>query len=723
MNAQRQSVGVAWLGVLFWFSGLLTLAPDRLKPPCLGWKVLDVLLIAFSAALVPVLINQLLVRFSEEEFYVTLGFLILMVFWLLLWFVRAYVLRPLEDNAFSPRSAFDLKGLWLRLGLICVVAGVMIWTGRAYQHSFYSQEADLYPGISDQTPFMCGDMPDQSTDITLADVRQKAVDVILDKDTTEPLDMAFTALVKNDAVYAEAFRDALLENAATGAYTAPAQSIKWGQYMAAQEIYFYVQVKEAFPNVFSSADVQAIENWIWAVNQRAQTVEWVDWLYAFAFSKSPVGAYENQEIGAGLYAVLEAFHLSPPDLSDENRAYLEAFPRGWAHDFRVLDDAVAYQPVWITNAYFQRLYQPEISDEHIRLSFDWLLAQALPDGAPLGYNYPADVSPGFTSLAGAVMLEDSHLLWLADQALDHEAYFAVLPGAEGEVRGDLSAATPDMGSCLIYGDSGLPEQEGPLAPDKIVLRGGWDSDDLYLLLNLRFTGWHRYKATNTVSLVYAGENLIKDSYTDKRIPWLPAGRAIVRDKRIPRENLSGFLFPRIGLDAVLHMLIGLGSDWAQDPPYYAEVVEFSTSSEMDYAKTILRDWHGWDHSRSITLYRDGPILILDEAEGPTAYGATAIRWNLVSFAAQESSQRFLLGAEGQVSMVLLGTSAGKIEINAEGFNPAVSYFVEDSEAWKLLTVLLPDAWRDAEIVEYALGDGEKMISLRLEGEIYHFSLE
>ena len=76
------------------------------------------------------------------------------------------------------------------------------------------------------------------------------------------------------------------------------------------------------------------------------------------------------------------------------------------------------------------------------------------------------------------------------------------PGAERPL--DLAGESPHVGSCLLYGDSGLPTQVGPLAPDKIVFRDGWTPGAAYLLLNLRFSGWHRYKATNTITLLSLG---------------------------------------------------------------------------------------------------------------------------------------------------------------------------------------------------------------------------
>src|SRR4029079_3740940 len=132
----------------------------------------------------------------------------------------------------------------------------------------------------------------------------------------------------------------------------------------------------------------------------------------------------------------------------------------------------------------------------------------------------------------------------------------------------------------LYSDSGLPNQIGPLAPDKIVFRDGWRAANAYLLLNLRFTGWHRSEATNAVALVYQGERIVTDVLDAAPIRWLPVGRSLVRDKRIPRENLNSLLVENSGLSAVMDGLTGIGSQWAQDPPAYAEVLNFVTGQQI-----------------------------------------------------------------------------------------------------------------------------------------------
>ena len=234
-----------------------------------------------------------------------------------------------------------------------------------------------------------------------------------------------------------------------------------------------------------------------------------------------------------------------------------------------------YQPEWLTNALFQAGYTGQPANRNRELAFEWLLLQALPDGRAPQYNHPAQPSIAGIAYLAAVELGDPRYIWLADLALktaaaQGQAVFAQ-PGAERSIN--LVGEPPDAGSCLLYGDSGLPTQVGPLAPDKIVFRDGWTPGAPYLLLNLRFSGWHRYKATNTINLLSFENPVVSDLLEHESFPWLPKGRSLLRDKRIPRENLSGLLISDRGIRTVLYSLTGIGSPWAQDPPWHADVID------------------------------------------------------------------------------------------------------------------------------------------------------
>jgi hypothetical protein len=566
-----------------------------------------------------------------------------------------------------------------------------VYVVRIYQRSFFPEQAPSYPGVSSENPFICGKTLADPQTYDGESVLQRLLARIEANPYASTPEYGLLALSSGERAWAETFRESLLQEARQAAFTTPANSVKSVQFEAALRAYFYPRILSVFPNLFSSDEQADVHQWFTEINRRALTVEWVDWMYGLAFSKLPEGPYENQENGAGLLALLESNGLTIPSLSLRNADYLARNPRGWAERFRVTDDAVKYQPEWIDNAFFQSLYTGEVDITNRRLSFEWLLLQALPDGAPLIYNHVAGVSMDGIAYLGATLLNDGKYVWLSGRALDygqaHETYTFAQPGLESAIN--LAGESPIQGSCLIYGNSGLPNQAGPLAPDKIVLRNGWSTDSSYALLDLRFAGWHRYKATNAISLVYQEGPLVAEKLSGEVFSWLPKGRSLFRDKRVPRENLNGLVVPRNGMSAVLFTLTGIGGPWAQDPPYYATVEDFKTGPELDTSTTVISDWRGWSHWRTINLYHAGPIVVVDKADGSTISPAALI-WHIPVEDVRVQGQRIRVRDGNDPAEIVLVPIAGTIQMEED--DPGLKIQVENSGTLSLVTVFLTGDW-------------------------------
>jgi len=606
------------------------------------------------------LYNAVTSRFAEEEFFILVTGLYLSLFWVMLslgYYLTFKQRTPVHSRRMSriPRSnihhssfiiyhsSYSLPGS-LVAGLL-LLAGLGGWSLAQYQGSFFPETAPAYPGITEDNPFLCETSPAPAESISRNQIEQALVNhLTIASDGTSPLDTLAAgslAIYTGDPAYAATFRDLLLQEAALGLYTSPAHSVKWGQLEAALRAARLDLVSQRFPDLFSSADQALLRAWFAQINRRALTVEWVDWFYATAYAKRPEGPYENQEIGSGLLALLTQTGWTGPDLLAQNRAYLATAPLGWRSLFRNTDDAYMYQGVWLSNAWWIYNYRQTAgldtakAPQNMALAFRWLLALALPDGeAPL-YNVQGSPAMAEYYLSGAMLLSDPALTWLAGKALSRplkpqEGYHLY----SGILLGHLDlpqAQPPTLGSCLLFGNSGLPTRKGPLGPDKVVLRDGWMDEATYALLNLRFSGWHRYKATNTLTLLYQAGPLVTEKVTADDFWWLPAGRSAFRDKRVPRENLNGLLLPKAGLPWVIWVLSGLGSPWRQDPPAYAEVVDFFTTGLVDGAKTVISDWHHWRHERTLYMIRDGLVLVIDKAEKTDpdrASGPPALIWHL-----------------------------------------------------------------------------------------------
>jgi hypothetical protein len=613
--AFTESTYLAWIATAAFFSLLLRITSIGEHNQRL-WKHWSTEITLFSAAsLLPVITEQIVTRFSSEEFYVAVETIFLGVFWLCLRFSLSILSKSL--NGFLPDPSPQRNGF-----STAIVAGFLILTLiigiRHYQLSFFPITAPQFSEISTNSPFLCGISPRSQVEYSDEKTFSELVDAVKRNPEKDAATCGFLALATKEEHWADSFRDKILLEASRDRFTDPEWSIKYDQYLAAQRVYFYARVRDVFPGLFNTDQDQMIQKWFKAINHRVHKIGLVDLLYGVAFSKWPEGPYENQETGAGLLALLEANGLSDVDLSRRNRDYLSANPRGWAKRFRVSDDSAAYQPEFIENALYQSMFTGETDKEFRDRSFEWLKLLAPPDGSALDFNHLASSPIADTAYLAGLVTHNTEYTWLAARALEHLGsegnFLDPQPGGEYPVFGDIRS--PEVGSCLLYGQSGLPNQIGPFAPDKIVFRGGWEKDDLYLLLNLRFSGWHRYKATNSIIQISQNGPLVIENVNENPIGWLPTGRSLFRDKRIPRENLNGIVVGKRGLSKVLFDLTGIEGPWAQDPPFFATVSDFEPGGEFEISRTEIDNWHGVDHDRTIVFSPTGVVVIFDEIDGP-----------------------------------------------------------------------------------------------------------
>jgi hypothetical protein len=708
-----------WLTLTIWVVAhwLLRLSVERAgeerHTPSARSASLRFVLAALLAGLVGasmVALEQLEGGFGEEEFFSALSAVVLATAWLLtLPALRSLSRRiePLPGGAVLP-----LHRGWLGAGVAVLALGGGFITLRAYQASFFPAPPP-FEGISAPQPVRCEQLPPPTTTYDGPAVYTRLLALVEAHPLKGAPEYAMLALGTGQETWAAQFREQLLAEAVAERFSGPANSVKYGQYEAAQRAYYFDRVSAAFPALFSADDRAALRVWFAAINRRALTVEWVDWLYALAFDERPFGPYVNQEAGAGLLAVLEATGLADPELSARNRAFLAQAERGWAARWRNSDDTYYYQSEWILSAFYQSLLADDAPGEQVRRSFEWLRLQATPDGRPVDYNFPYAVSADTIFYLGATLLDDPRLLWASGLAATSRArvfpYAAAMPGADGGLS--LTAAPPSEGSCLLYGDTGTPTRPGPLGPDKLVFRTGWAPDATYLLLNLRFTGWHRYKATNTVSLLYSGGDLVADQLEGRTFSWLPRGRSAFRDKRIPRENLSGLLVARSGMSAVRHTLAAIDGPWAQDPPPFARVERFATGTPCDTSVTTIDAWRGWSHRRSISFCAGEPTVIADEALGRPG-GAAALAWNLAA-PAVPGDGRVRLSDNAELALVPLdaATLAGDPSTLGEGGYTRL-LISNSGPRLRALAVLLTGPWVGAELT---LDESSASPTLRITG--------
>lgn len=669
--------------------------------PILYWVFSAALALLFGAVTLGTL--QVMERFSEEEFFAAVQWIFVSGWFFLLCAAWRGIFYPGSRlERFSHHPLRPALFVFLVVSLTIAVPLML----KQYQESFYPAQASAYPGISAEQPFLCGQASQEGNAAAYdsGQVFQGIIEQAAANPTKTVTLLGMLSLSSVDNQWKEAFRQGLLKEARQGIYTGPAGSVKFGQYETALRAYYFHEVSQQTPDLFTEKEKQEILGWFAAVNRRSMTVEWVDWMYAAAFGEWPKGPYLNQENGASLLALLETYGYADPQQKERNQTYLAEYNQGWNQRFRNSDDSIYYQALWINNALFQSLFTGILQQERIQRSFEWMLLQAPPDGSPFGYN-PTLVSLTAPAYLGAQLTGDGRYLWLAGRALEylqsHHLPLYTQPGLKGAIN--MASVQPEVGSCLVFGDSGTPVRLGPLAPDKIVFRDGWNPGDRYLNLNLRFTGWHRYKATNSIISVYQEEPLIIERLDNPASNWLPIGRSVFRDKRIPRENLNGLIVPRQGLSKLIFWLTGFGSPWAQDPPFYVTVEQFQTSPEMDVSATRM-EWNGWKQVRSIYFVHDGPTIVVDEAAGPL--GQTAgVTWHAVVQSAFEGGieDAIPLGTKGNVEMRLVEIGKGNLayenEQNGKQQWLKLLYTGKSGGVLRLCTVFLDGEWRKAEILE------------------------
>jgi len=643
----RPSTLVAWLALGTLYSALLVFERSIgfLLAGQGGFRGLAALsmisrgVMALIGGLLPIVVDQTESHFAGEEFFAVVQGLLLSLVCFALMTVHSGLSRyqGAWRGVAPPGRGIRVDSRVILTVLLVGLVGVIGVTIKAYQTSFFPYEAPIYEGISETSPFICGKVEPALYDGRGQEMHALAVKLVEANPLKKAPELALLALTTGDLQWAQAFREALMTEAKARRFTERANSVKSVQFEAALRVYYTIMMRQAFPELLSASDLMAIGGWFGAINRRAFTVEWVDLLYALAFSKWPDGPYENQEIGVGLLSLLEEAGLTSDEMAATNREYLRRNGGGWKRRWRNTDDAYIYQALWIINALFQHsvdesaLVEGSLAHRNARLAFEWLLLQALPDGEALSYNHSARPAlVGFYYLA-ARLLSDSRYIWLAERTSStlqsKGGYLSAIPGMEGATS--LVGHSPTEGTCLLFGGSGLPNQFGPLAPDKIVFRDGWTSDATYLLLNLRFAGWHRYKATNGVVLLYQNGPIVVEKVRDREYSWLPVGRSLFRDKRIPRENLNGLLIPRNRMGHTVDSLTGLGSPWAQDPPYYARVEHFEILARVDVSRTTVENWRDWAHARTVYFFHGGLVLIIDSASNERNEGSAGVSWHLV----------------------------------------------------------------------------------------------
>jgi len=417
-------------------------------------------------------------------------------------------------------------------------------------------------------------------------------------------------------------------------------SVKSKQIDAATIAHNYLELRNHNPTFFDEELNDKFIDWIYTINKNTFNPTYADYIYAVPFKQSPEGPYQNQEIGvASLVVYTEVIKDRHPALAERNMDFINKNAVGWSGNFKNIDDSLTYQYTWIYHSWLLDHYSNFSSSSFmIEKSFDYILYQWPSGVMTLNYNHYYPENFFDTMYLGFNVLRKPEYLWLANKMINDSEYYQLnniqfaLAGTKffNEFEDNYILSTPSIGSCIIKSTTGTPQLPGKIMPDKLVLREGWDEDSLYLLENLRFSGWHRYKATNSIIRIDYKYPFVVEKYDFYSYDFLPKGKADYRDKKFDRVNLNGLLIEKNGIEKLVWYMtrfLNFESKYRQDPPKFAEVVDFKFNEDLDYAISKIK-WSNIEQERNVSLYKGNKeIIVTDKILNPDK-SKYSIVWHL-----------------------------------------------------------------------------------------------
>ena len=115
------------------------------------------------------------------------------------------------------------------------------------------------------------------------------------------------ATSNHDPESALLFKKEMLREANEGKFTEPAHSIKFKQTLAMFRGYYYLEINDRYPTLFSDNERNTIVNWFVRITERTFTIEWSDLYYALAFWKPITAPYRNQTHWEYLQMLLQRY--------------------------------------------------------------------------------------------------------------------------------------------------------------------------------------------------------------------------------------------------------------------------------------------------------------------------------------------------------------------------------------------------------------------------------
>ncbi len=438
--------------------------------------------------------------------------------------------------------------------------------------------------------------------------------------------------------------------------------------------WLHVKADARFSDICSREDAQLIEDWFY---HRAKLM----WQDRDAPTWASFRPYDNQEIGIGICTLLATlFEKRDPELCRGFHALSDERLVGWQRKNGNLDDTLFYTPVFTKVLWYYAVYRGRedlLSLDTCRQTFEGMLQQHSGTGIFALYNWTQPGSAADMMALGAKLFSDGRYKWLANRFIEErlkkrpgraafakrhitgkqleeafapetelmeviseeisrtDRYDHVWEGLTDNVfhlwlfwDDAIEPVRPGQGSQVLYKSAGQgrwPYDPEPVLPDKVVLREGYQEQDMVVLLNLwggqnspsARTVSHRYPAANEIISLIKGEQFLVQNIDQ-----------VTRDILIERKWLNAFSLKREGqwLNAAISGQ-GVFGKYASIDMSNAHLHFFSAMKDVDGVKSTLYDYHGWTNERTALLLKDQCLAVFDQCFGPTEETG-GVRWHL-----------------------------------------------------------------------------------------------
>lgn len=412
-------------------------------------------------------------------------------------------------------------------------------------------------------------------------------------------------------------------------------------------VWLYIRESSYFERIFTSGNIEVVEDWIY---KRAQLM-YEDRDKEVYKTFRP---YDNQEIGIGAVAVLaRVLEEKDPELSKNLLELADQRLVGWESKLGNPDDTLFYTPILIKNLYFYAIYRSDLDMlgyKNLRKTFESFLQKTSANGLVTLYNWMFAYSYPDMMALGAKLYNDGRFKWMANKILQErieerpgryaysvskidenklkeldateraviekeiekkDKYDHVWEGLASNIfhlwlfwEDNITPVRPNTNSVLLEksaGDNSWPLEAGPIIPEKIVFRDGWNDDDLHVILNLwggknhsiSDKNYHRYPATNEIiTLNYKEPFLVQ------------ATNIMSRDVNVKREELNAFNIKR-------------NDQWLNEheKTYNGKINFFEKLDIADLSKTKLSEYFGWENERTCILVKNNYFIVFDYCYG------------------------------------------------------------------------------------------------------------